>query len=720
MDSLEGVPPKFQLEWLDRHGYTDMFVPPPLDLDSGMRLVGKWGHGPSFEVTGCDSLVFLSLGSEVAIINFARPDSPVVLHEIQLRSRVAQAHLRDTVLYVGDWSKVTLWSVADPRNPYLLGEIPYGVGDFWVGDSLLAFTRQETLRVFNVADPRNPYQTGWLGDTGYVMAGTGDLFIVGHHQQGIYIVDASDPAHPRRRGTYAGGGGMSAAARGNLLCAGIGHYSDQDSITLVTLDISNPDNLHRLGTRPGCGGNDLFLSGSLLHATGDGPLLRRFHIIDISDSTNPVLVGTCQQMGEGEPDNGVWTWPGGGRAFVADHHGGLVVVDITTPQIPRVDSFHLKADVAYDVAVGGSHMYVADYRAGLKVIDVSDPTLPWEVGSWDTFGFWFEPEAVVLRDSFLHSAWYHSNGLFGVYSVSDPSHPTIAGTARILNPPQAIALRDTFAYVGQYAQFDVVSIADPRNPYVLGVWHSSSADIHSVDVEGDVAALAAGTLYLMYVDDPANLWPTGSWTGGGVTAVDIVDTIAYVAGGLGIGSLSIADPSHPYLLDSIRLGWSAGDMVVVDTMAYVSARGIYTVDISDPRALHVRAMWSTHLTGPGWTWAPPYLYIASGAGGVSIVEFLPLGVSDAEMNNEECRGFRVEPTVVRNKVRLHLPRGFGAVSELAVYDCTGRVVRRWCPTELEGRVGSGLELDIGDVPAGVYVIRVDGANGDLSARVVKP
>jgi hypothetical protein len=77
MDSARTVPPKLRMEWLHEHG----IEPPrasPTTTDSGLTLVGKWGRGPAAEVTGKDTLVVLTLGSEVALLNFARPDSAVV------------------------------------------------------------------------------------------------------------------------------------------------------------------------------------------------------------------------------------------------------------------------------------------------------------------------------------------------------------------------------------------------------------------------------------------------------------------------------------------------------------------------------------------------------------------------------------------------------------------------------------------------------------------
>ena len=87
-DSLRRIPPKMRMEWLYEHGEetrrrddaeTRRGLRTTADSGSGLALVGKWGRGPAAEVTGKDTLVVLTLGSEVALLNFAQPDSPRVL-----------------------------------------------------------------------------------------------------------------------------------------------------------------------------------------------------------------------------------------------------------------------------------------------------------------------------------------------------------------------------------------------------------------------------------------------------------------------------------------------------------------------------------------------------------------------------------------------------------------------------------------------------------------
>jgi len=129
-ESLSLMPARFQGEWLQKRGldasrYTEYRRPET----TGLRLVGKWGRGPSNEVTGRGNLVALTLGSEVALLDFAKPDSPVVLSEIQLNFIPRQTALHDSFLLTCG-NGIEIWNIADSTHPVYRNVIPYGVGDF--------------------------------------------------------------------------------------------------------------------------------------------------------------------------------------------------------------------------------------------------------------------------------------------------------------------------------------------------------------------------------------------------------------------------------------------------------------------------------------------------------------------------------------------------------------------------------------------------------------
>ena len=205
MDSARTVPPKFRAEWLHERMSSDQCRvtntgAAAVDSGSGLRLLSKWGRGPAAEVTGKDTLVVLTLGSEVALLNFAQPDSPQVLSEIQFPSLTAQSYLEDSLLYTSSNADLEVWNVAGPTQPVKRGQLLGAVGDFWIRDTLLFYIRSDTFHVISIASPSNMYQLGSCVESGSATTGSGSTVVV-CQGSGFAFVDVSNPASPHEIAT---------------------------------------------------------------------------------------------------------------------------------------------------------------------------------------------------------------------------------------------------------------------------------------------------------------------------------------------------------------------------------------------------------------------------------------------------------------------------------------------------------------------------------------
>jgi hypothetical protein len=105
----------------------------------------------------------------------------------------------------------------------------------------------------------------------------------------------------------------------------------------------------------------------------------------------------------------------GSYAYVADGYAGLRVIDISDPTAPlEVGSCSTPGD-AHGVAVAGSYAYVADGSGGLRVIDVSDPSALAEVEYWDTPG---RASRVAVAEGYV----YLGDGGWGLLVFPEISH----------------------------------------------------------------------------------------------------------------------------------------------------------------------------------------------------------------------------------------------------------------------------------------------------------
>ncbi len=108
-------------------------------------------------------------------------------------------------------------------------------------------------------------------------------------------------------------------------------------------------------------------SGLAFVAGGSAGLL----VIDVSDPSVPVLVGTADTAG-----TAIEVVVSEGVAYVADDSGGLVIVDVAVPSAPIVTATVATGGRALDVAAGGGLAFVASGTTGLAVVDVLDPAAP--------------------------------------------------------------------------------------------------------------------------------------------------------------------------------------------------------------------------------------------------------------------------------------------------------------------------------------------------------
>jgi hypothetical protein len=725
MDSMRQLPPRLRARWLNARGIEipGMNSPQPVAIESTtLRLVGKYGRGPSVEVTGKDSLVFLSLGSEVAIVNFADTANPHVLAEVQAMGLVTQAALRDSFLYLGcntGQAGIEVWNVADPAAPVFRSRTPSLLSDFCVRDTLLYLTQSlsgpnDTFKVYSIANPENVYMLGSCRDSGDAVTVTNNAAFLAD-RWGVYSVDVSDPRNPHQVGTYPGMP-ISVEARGNICCVTFGNPNDPEWLEFDVLDVRSPASMQRLGYLSDAGGEDVYLVDSLVFASGGSG--HGFQVINIRDSTHPASIYSCTSPA----GYGVWANLSSGFAALAYGAGGLLPMDIHDLHNPAFGRDLLAARPTYDIDVAGSHAFLANL--GLKVLDVSDPARPTEIGSVDTS--WYESYSVAARDSFAYVMWWVDYGLAAV-DVSDPANPKLAGGCTVFNMPEALVVRDSLLYIAESYRFEVASLAQPGAPVVVGACALPDMMFrYGIDEKDTLAFVADGVSGLQIVDvaRPDSPAIVGSPTlPNGAIDVAVRDTFAYVVSG-NLYIVSVADPSSPYLIDSVVLpafGWSVAatdSLLFVGSSGYVrgSASEIRLLDIRDP----AKPVLHGSLVAPDvvcrLAWAEPRLYAACYQGGVLVVETTAVGLQEPERALRLRGRLRMMPDPVADIVRVDFgePLGVGG-GRLGVYDATGRqmLVRQI------GKEVTSTRVSLAGLSSGLYFVRIETKAGVLQSKLVK-
>ena len=254
-----------------------------------------------------------------------------------------------------------------------------------------------------------------------------DLVVMASFDDGIHVVDLSDPAAP-----------TIVEAWDPLTCTDETAYGPV-VVDFIVEDVEVDGALAYLSTGP-CG----------------------MWIMDLDDlSAGPVAIADTEGWTEAvELD--------GDEAYVADYNGGVLVFDVADPAAPveltRVGFDDPAMGAVLDIEVVGDHAYVAA-DTGLRVLDVSDPSLAFEVGRFDTN----EPLGEIPQDIHVVGSVAYmpvwTAGLL-ILDVTSPDDPR--PLAPVLETDYAIYEVETDgnrAYVAEGVEgVRVLLIGDPSNP----------------------------------------------------------------------------------------------------------------------------------------------------------------------------------------------------------------------------------------------------------------
>jgi hypothetical protein len=186
---------------------------------------------------------------------------------------------------------------------------------------------------------------------------------------------------------------------------------------------------------------------------------------------------------------------------------------------------------------------------------------------------------------------------------------------------------------------EILNVADPLNPVVLGRFLVDAAKVVGVAVSGDYAVVAAqrpnvfanrGSLQVVDISDPTNPVGVGAVTGRSFYDVMAVGNTVYTAAlGGGFRIYNIEDPTSPTELGFVTVsGGSVLGLDIHEDYAYIAAgaAGMRVVDISDPTAPTIVGSFSVDLY-PGinefateLTYADGFVYLAAQPMGLIVVD----------------------------------------------------------------------------------------------------
>jgi hypothetical protein len=706
----KGLPPWIQyynrLKGEPKLGPFDQHLSEPESLN--VRLVGKWGRGPAARVTGRDTLVYLALGSEVAVFNCVNAHNPVIVNEIQCRYVVDRPILEDSILYCVLQGGVEVFNVANPASVTRIKYLPISAVDMCISDTMAYTIDADSFKAYRIVAPDSFQRTGACADSGYyIAADSGFAYLC--DRWGLYVIDATDPANPHQATVLTG-----ADVRAVLVDSGYCYYTTANPSpnTFRIADVSDPYHPAEVGYIDNIASNDLFKLSYFVY-------LPQYHIVDVSNRSFPAIVGSLDYS-----TNSVWTRTWDSYSFMAADYNGFAVVNITDPVHPALDTVLGGAHEALDISSTGAVACVADNYAGLKVLDVGSPSSPMQIGSYDSAGSNPKAQAVAMRGTLaclMANVWSPTG--FRVLNLADPRNPTLIGTAGVFNPAYAVTLRDSLAYVGEVSKFQIFSVANPQNPRLVGSCGLVNApwDLCLVDTLAYVTCLPT---QIVNIKDPAHPVVVGTINNGDAYGIGVRDTIALVGGLFKLDAVSVANPAHPYVISSFPLPGEACYGITFDgSLAYVGTSSEFRVfDFSDPSAMRCI----------GYHLAPnavlrvfrqdSLVYAACNNGGVCVFETTSTSaIAEASPVAPRAQAFELTPNPASSfvDIRLEVKQNTSSRSTVKFFNAVGRVVLDVPYVTDRGQQPRSQRVDLSVLSDGCYFVSVEPSGQGRTQKVIK-
>jgi hypothetical protein len=708
--------------WLEKTGRQNYLLSQAWEPteDSGLQCVGRWSYGPSLKVslrvTADDTVICLTRGSGASLIRFRSQDSVTLdlLGDVDFAGIPRRAVLSDTLVIAGIHSGGTgleVHGVSEPASPHLLSRVPLPVvNDIAVNDTLVYVAcEDDTLRIYNIADPRAPVRVGACRDSCdlYMSFADGYCYLV--HVSGVNIVDVRSPSAPARAGRIGGSEPYAVHVR-DTLC-----YVTTYEQGLHVYAVSNPASPRALGSLARPDAYDVSMA-----ATCDTLLFTSFlDIINVASPASPRLVGTVGMPASSEW--GIAVVPSLAYALVANYVDGVVVVDVTNPATPAVDTTAFAGGSAVDFSVDNGRAYLASHYSGMAILDVSNPARPTRLGGIDMVGDLPSCYSVAALDSFAFMHWY-TVPQFKSVDVSDPAHPTLAGSVDAWNAPEDIVLRDSLAYVAEQNRFEIVNVARPREPVLVGscvIGDMNSCGLALWDSFAYVAGTFAG-LQIVNIARPESPQLVSSNPSSRASAwgVAVRDTFVYVPSFYDtLWVFSSANPESLRLLGgcSMGSGYVGYDVALAGDSLAVAAtsRGLVLLGISNSAAPRRLGSCATPDDVRRVTYQAPFTYAACYSGGVVVAETSGLGVAEAGMSQHGGRAVcSLQPSVTRTTSSLDGQSGRSTV--VTVYSAMGGVAEAGQTALLP------LVIDVRTLTSGVYFVEVRMGAAREVLKLTKP
>ncbi len=316
----------------------------------------------------------------LVVVDVSAPTQPKILQRASYPESMANVYSCDVAVkgnfaYVGTYDfGLTVWDLTASGGPAMIAQeksAPKAMGLCLVGTTLYAADEDRGLIIFSLANPRRPVLLGKMNNENSCYAIGVTVFdstaMLCSTSMATQIIDVHDPKNPKLMTQIP-----KVAYAGWLQSDWLALASDSNGLLFYRLD--GAEQLKLLASSADHNGiaTKLQIVDKRAYIADDHGGLQ---IIDISDPTAPTRLGNFDQPGCG---SAYGLTVRGNLAYVAYGSGGLMIFDLSNPAEPeRIGEFGMGQGLYEDLVLDGNYLFIAsdaNEMTGLIVLDVSDPT----------------------------------------------------------------------------------------------------------------------------------------------------------------------------------------------------------------------------------------------------------------------------------------------------------------------------------------------------------
>ena len=574
-----------------------------LCLPATARALGRLALAPSASIGGgtwqseTDTVsgrpILLQIeGSSLAVYGLDDPVAPVPIGRLASSRSLARFFLHRHIAYVisselngvDDW--LTLVDYSDPSAPKVIARKIFQslqLALCFNGNYLYLAVGTEGLKVFDITDPTAMKDvTGWTNlvfPSGFALQG--DRLYMTANDNGFFIFDVTNPTQPRKIGEYIDAAlspPRSIVVKDTFVLIDI-----PNGIRLVS--VTDPLKPRLIRNVPLTGSASWFLvSGGRAYVVGQFNFVS---ILDISIPDSAKVIGTQRNGGEA-----THIALGGNYLYAASYARGIQIVSILDPASPSVVNTFPTSYYTSDFRQAGNTLYLGADRQGLQVYALDNPALPRRLGYLDTgvTADWLE----TFRDEIAVAG--DVTGKLKVIDIRDKTAPKVTDSIALApgRNIQGLGKVNDHLYVCTDQGLEIYRAAAGQ-PVAKVYADSVRADVHALEVKGNLALIARGSLGLQMADvsvpdKPAYLGridKLGSAIDGVVRFAWQGNIVYTQDSGKGLAIIDVSDPAKPVKVASLADPEFLPDLLIWKTHLLVrfsqaDSYGLMVFDISDP------------------------------------------------------------------------------------------------------------------------------------------